>query len=70
METRLVTKSKCKTKKIPDGPVLISIEKFKDGVLPIKKDVIQRVMNESDTFTQTTASKIAKELVSLWTYYM
>ena len=49
------------------GLIVRKTEIFEKELLPTKEAVIQTMINENDFRTVSTARKVAKELVSLWT---
>jgi len=54
------------TKAFHSGHTFRSIDKFPEGTLPTKQDVIDRVLSEDRFFAMNAARVVAAELVKHW----
>lgn len=54
------------TKVLHSGYTFTSREKFSDGILPTKKEVLERVLHEEKFLQQSAADLVATELVTHW----
>ena len=54
------------TKALHSGYTFTSRENFSDGILPTKKEVLERVLHEEKFLQQSAADLVATELVTHW----
>ena len=68
---RMVTRSTSikLTKVLHSGHVFHSKQKLSSEKLPIKRDVIEHVLNEENFLHQSVAGVVANELINIWTFY-
>ena len=65
METRLSIPKIVKI--LPEGgPQFTNIAQFSNNYLPVKKDIIQRMLSEKNYLTLRCAKHIANELIDVW----
>ena len=54
------------TKIFDGGHKFSSTDQFKQGTLPTKQEVIQRMLNEDNFYSMDAARTVASELAKLW----